>query len=78
MKTTDFIKPGNKGLISYELLSNDKIKLEFSEVTCESKSEFCGDKFEYFLVASNKLVDVYSQTVCPSTYFADTENKERH
>jgi hypothetical protein len=71
MKTSDFTKPGNKGLISYQILDNNKIEIQFTEVTCDLKSEFCGKNFDYFLVASDKMVDVYSQSVCPSTYFAD-------
>ncbi len=59
-------------------MGDDKIKIEFTEVTCDSRTQFCSDKFDYFLVASDKMVDVYSQSVCPSTYFADVENAERH
>jgi hypothetical protein len=78
VRTSDFTKPGNKGLINYELLGDDKVRIQFTEVTCDAKNSFCGTNFEYFLVASDKMVDVYSQSVCPTTYFADVSTSEKH
>lgn len=64
-------KPGNKGILEYQLLDSNTAELTFTEVTCGSDSN-CHKQYDYFTLSAVGLQELYSQTVCPSQYFATT------
>jgi hypothetical protein len=63
-------KPGDKGLIQYQLLDSTKAELTFSTVLCGKEDKGCGKDFSFVALRSDKIENIYSQLVCPSIMFS--------
>lgn len=61
-------KPGDKGLIQYQLLDSTKAELTFTPLVCQDKT--CSKDFTYTSVRADTLDSIYSQLVCPSIMFS--------
>jgi hypothetical protein len=62
-------KPGDKGLIQYQLLDSTKAELTFTSLVCGGSDKNCNKDFSYSSLSSNSVQSVYSQLVCPSIMF---------
>ena len=62
-------KPGDKGLIQYQLLDSTKAELTFSALVCTGSDKNCGKDFSYTALSSDKIEQVYAQLACPSIMF---------
>lgn len=62
-------KPGDKGLIQYQLLDSTKAELTFTTLVCGSNDKNCNKDFTYNSLTSNKIENIYAQLVCPSIMF---------
>lgn len=64
---TDRIKPGKNGVLNYKIVDVNTAEVTFSQVTCSSSK--CPKQVKYYWMAGGSLQDVYTQTVCPYSYF---------
>jgi hypothetical protein len=62
-------KPGDKGLIQYQLLDSTKAELTFTSLVCGGSDKNCNKDFSYSSLSSNSIQNVYAQLVCPSIMF---------
>lgn len=62
-------KPGDKGLIQYQLLDSTKAELTFTSLVCGSNDKNCNKDFSYSALSSKSIADVYAQLACPSIMF---------
>lgn len=69
-------KAGNGGLMKYSITSGNKAKITFTGITC-TKSK-CDKDVQYSWLSSTSMQDVYSQTVCPYSYFSSLDVKSGH
>ena len=58
---------GGKGQLSYEIVGSQKAELTLRPPVCSSSQ--CSGKIKYYIMTSPKKVQLYSQLVCPSSYF---------
>jgi len=61
-------KPGDKGLIQYQLLDSTKAELTFTSLVCGNDKN-CNKDFTYSALSSKSIADVYAQLACPSIMF---------
>lgn len=61
------VKPGKNGKLEYQIVDSNKATISFSPVVCSSSK--CDKGVKYYWMSSNNLQDVYTQTVCPFSYF---------
>lgn len=61
-------KPGDKGLLQYQLLSSTKAEISFEDVACNEEKN-CRKDFSYTSLSSDSIESIYSQLVCPSIMF---------
>lgn len=66
------IKPGNKGMITYDFDGKGSVTVSFTPIVCNSSH--C-PKAEYFYVESADRVEATSQAQCPSSFFLYTSIK---
>lgn len=59
-------KPGDKGLIQYQLLDSTKAELTFTSLVCGGTDKNCNKDFSYSSVSSTDVQSIYAQLVCPS------------
>ena len=57
------MKPGNGGVLQYELMSSKRVKIILAKVECTKCTA------EYHWVASTSLQATYAGTVCPTSLF---------
>lgn len=65
--TTGKMKPGNNGIIEYQVVNSQSAIITISGVVCASGK--CGSPVKYYWAADKSMQDVYTQTVCPYSYF---------
>lgn len=63
-------KPGDKGLIQYQLLDSTKAELTFTNLVCNADEKNCNKNFVFTALNSDKLQNIYSQLVCSSIMFS--------
>lgn len=61
-------KAGKNGVLQYKIVDSDKAEISFNAIVCSSTSK-CDKDVKYYYMSSNNLQDVYTQTVCPYSYF---------
>ena len=61
-------KAGKNGVLEYNISDTNKAKVSFSPVVCSSNTK-CDKNIKYYWMAGNNLQDVYTQTVCPYSFF---------
>ena len=62
-------KPGDKGLVQYQLLDSTKAELTFTTLVCGTSDKNCNKDFSYSSLSAANISDVYAQLVCSSTMF---------
>lgn len=45
-------KPGNKGILEYQLLDSNTAELTFSEVTCGTSDSNCHKEYDYYTLSA--------------------------
>lgn len=65
--TTGKMKPGNNGIIEYSVIDSKTAVITIGGVVCASGK--CGSSVKYFWAADKSMQDVYTQTICPYSYF---------
>ena len=70
--STETMKAGNKGQIYYSIKDSQTVYLTITPPTCSGKE--CEGEIEYVVMSANKLQDLYTQLVCPSSFFPSVEN----
>ena len=68
----DSMKAGNKGIIKYSIIDSQKAELTINAPVCEGSK--CSKKLKYSVMSSDKLVDLYTQLVCPTNFFASYDS----
>ena len=61
-------KPGNKGILEYELKNSQEAQIRFVGGVCSGSK--CSGDVTYYTVSSLDMSTLYSQTVCPSSFFS--------
>lgn len=61
------MKPGKNGLLEYQIIDSTKAQVQFHAAICPEGK--CEKKIRYFWMASTNLQEVFSQSVCPYSYF---------
>lgn len=69
-------KPGDKGLIQYQLLDSTKAELTFTSLVCGDSDKNCNKDFNYSSVSSTDITSIYAQLACPSVMFDLPEIKK--
>ena len=67
--TANQIKPGSNGRIDYLIKDSDTATLTISKPHCPTD---CG-QIKYVLMVAETMQDLYSQLVCPTNFFANTD-----
>jgi hypothetical protein len=70
-------KPGDKGLIQYQLLDSTKAELTFTSLVCGGDKN-CNKDFTYSSLSSSSIQDIYAQLVCSSILFDFPEYQQLH
>jgi hypothetical protein len=60
-------KPGEKGLVKYQLLDSTKAELTFTSLVCATNEKGCNKDFAYSALSAAKPEEVFAQLVCSST-----------
>lgn len=74
--SADKNKAGNGGVVTYEIKDSKTAKVTFTGVTC-TKSK-CDKDISYYWLSSTSMQEVYTQTVCPYSYFSMLDIKSDH
>jgi hypothetical protein len=68
-------KPGDKGLIQYQLLDSTKAELTFSTLVCDD-GKACNKDYSYSAISSDKIDSIYAQLMCPSIMFSTSSIRQ--
>lgn len=61
-------KAGKNGVVEYQITDRKMASVTFHSVVCSSGSK-CGKDTKYYWMSGSNLQDVYTQTVCPFSFF---------
>ena len=62
------VKAGNKGILEYQLLNSQEAEITFVGAVCSGQK--CTEDITYYYAASTDMPTLYSQVVCPRSYFS--------
>ena len=69
-------KAGGGGELTYEIVDGKTARVTFNEVTCLKAK--CDGSPVYYWMKSTSMQEVYTQSVCPYSYFSMLEIKSDH